>query len=328
MKHSHAVLRPAVNRPAFAPVGPPNPARRSAIGAIELTVAMVLSGTIGVFVLKSGAEPATAAWFRCVIGAVVMGSYCLVRGYLRNSGYTPQLVLLAAAGGAALVVNWVFLFAAYANTSIGIATTVYHVQPFLLILAAPLTFRERVTLTQTAWVALGFAGLVAIAQPWREPLTGDFMLGILQALAAAALYAVVVLIAKRITGVRPHVTVLIQTLVGAVALLPLVAWGSIGATWASGWPWLLGLGVIHTGIMYLLMYSAYPKLATPVIAVLGFVYPVAALFFDQIVFGTVLSSEQIAGIAAILVAGIAATRPARRTAAPAAADPTIGERSR
>lgn len=276
---------------------------------IELTVAMILSGTIGVFVVESGAEPATAAWFRCAIGALVMGLYCLARGYLRNSGYTPRLVVLAA-----LVANWVFLFASYSNTSIGIATVAYHVQPFLLILAAPLVFRERVTLRQCGWVALGFVGLVLIAQPWQESLTGGFMLGMAQAVAAAALYAVATLIAKRITGVHPHVTVLIQTLVGTVILIPLVAWSSVGSVWAGGWIWLLGLGVIHTGIMYLLMYSAYPKLPTPVIAVLGFVYPVAALVVDLIVYGTALTLPQIAGVVAILVAGIVVTRPKRPTA--------------
>ena len=305
-------------------------APRSAIapatrGVIQLAVAMVLSGTIGVFVLESGAEPATAAWFRCAIGSVAMGLYSLGRGYFRSSGYTQRLVLLAAAGGVALVTNWVLLFAAYRNTSIGIATVAYHVQPFLLILAAAVVLRERVTRVQVLWVALGFVGLLLIAQPWRQAASGAYVLGILQAVAAAALYAVATLIAKRITGVRPHVTVVIQLVVGAVLLAPLVSWGvsgggvggggGVGAAVATGWPWLLGLGVIHTGVMYLLMYSAFPVLRTPVIAVLGFIYPVVALVVDVVVYGTSLSLPQIMGVFAILAAGVANTRPGRRGAA-------------
>src|SRR5699024_6846776 len=110
------------------------------------------------------------------------------------------------------------------------------------------------------------------------------------------------------------VTVLIHTLVGTVILIPLVAWSAIGSVWANGWIWLFGLGVIHTGIMYLLMYSAYPNLPTPIIAVLGFVYPVAALAADLVVYGTALTSAQIVGVAAILTAGIVVTRPKRPVA--------------
>lgn len=272
---------------------------------------MILSGTIGVFVVESGAEPATAAWFRCVIGAMAMGAYCLARGYLRTSGYTARLLLVAVGGGLALVANWVFLFASYQNTSIGIATVAYHVQPFLLILAAPVVLRERITVRQGAWVAAGFAGLVLVTQPWSEPLTGRFMLGMGQAVAAAAFYAAATLIAKRLMGVRPHITVLIQTGVGAVVLVPFVTWVGIGGVWSQGWAWLVTLGVVHTGVMYLLMYSAYPKISTPVIAVLGFVYPVVALVVDIFAYGTSLSVAQGAGIAVILAAGIANTLPTR-----------------
>lgn len=243
-----------------------------------------------------------------MIGAVAMGLYCLARGYLRDSGYTRRLVAGAAGGGLALVANWVLLFAAYENTSIGIATVAYHIQPFLLVLAAPLVLRERVTARQAVWVAVGFAGLVLIAQPWREALTGTYMLGMAQAAGAAVLYAVATLIAKRITGVRPHVTVLIHVLVGTLVLAPLVTWGAVGQVVGQGWPWLLGLGVVHTGVMYLLMYSAYPKLTTPVIAVLGFVYPVVALVVDLVVYDTRFSLAQILGVAIILAAGIANAR--------------------
>lgn len=276
---------------------------------------MILSGTIGVFVLESGAEPATAAWYRCSVGAVAMGVYCLARGYLRSSGYTPRLMLLAAAGGLALVSNWVLLFAAYGNTSIGVATVAYHVQPFVLILAAAVLLRERVSRRQVMWVLLGFSGLLLIAQPWHEGLTGRYLVGIAQAVAAAALYAAATLIAKQISGVRPHVTVLVQLVVGTVVLAPLVTWSATSDVLAHGWPWLLGLGLIHTGVMYVLMYSAFPSLRTPVIAVLGFIYPVVALLADVMLYGTTLAFPQVVGVLAILTAGIANTRSPKTASA-------------
>lgn len=277
----------------------------------QLALAMVLSGTIGLFVLESGAQPTTAAWFRCAVGALAMGLYCWSRGYLSSSGYTARLLVLAAVGGAALVTNWVLLFASFGNTSIGVATVAYHVQPFVLILMSAVLLKERVTPVQVLWVLVGFAGLFLVAQPWRESLTGPYLIGIVQAVAAAVLYAAATLIAKRLTGVRPHVTVLVQLSVGTLLLAPAVSWATTGEVLGHGWPWLLGLGVIHTGAMYLLMYSAFPALRTPVIAVLGFIYPIVAVLVDVVVYDTSFTTPQLVGVLAILAAGFANTRAPR-----------------
>lgn len=279
-------------------------------GTIQLVIAMVLSGTIGLFFLKSGAAPVTAAWARCVIGALAMGLVCALCGYFRTSGYTPRLAGIAVLGGLALVVNWALLFAAYSNTSIGIATVTYHLQPFMLILAAPLVLKESITRRQGAWVTLGFVGLVLIAQPWHSAPSSNYFLGLLQALAAAAFYAAATLIAKKLPGVRPHVTVFVQMIVGVVILAPLLEWSRLGDELTGGWSWLVGLGLIHTCVMYVLMYSAFPRLEAVTIAVLGFVYPVVALVVDVTVFGTRLGVAEIAGVAAILAAGVGNARRA------------------
>lgn len=55
---------------------------RAGVGVAELAFAMVLSGTIGFFVVESDAAPQTVALARCLIGGVVLGLWCLARGYL------------------------------------------------------------------------------------------------------------------------------------------------------------------------------------------------------------------------------------------------------
>ena len=46
------------------------------------------------------------------------------------------------------------------------------------------------------------------------------------------------------------------------------------------WAWLVGLGVIHSGIVYVLFYSSYPRLPVVTIAVVAFVYPLVTLILD------------------------------------------------
>lgn len=56
-------------------------------------------------------------------------------------------------------------------------------------------------------------------------------------------------------------------------------WISAAATAVPGahWWWLAGLGLIHSGACYVLMYSAYPRLPVGTLAVVAFVYPGVAL---------------------------------------------------
>jgi drug/metabolite transporter (DMT)-like permease len=70
------------------------------------------------------------------------------------------------------------------------------------------------------------------------------------------------------------------------------------------WFWLVGMGVLHTGLSYVLIYGALPKLSTPVIAVLLFVYPVTAIVVDALVYGRALSPPQLGGMALIVVASL------------------------
>ncbi|HYO31986.1 MAG TPA: DMT family transporter [Nocardioidaceae bacterium] len=277
-------------------------AGRARVGAIELAAAMALSGTIGVFVIESQASPLTVAFARCAVGALALGLWCAARGYVTRPNLSRASSLLIVGGGLCLVANWVLLFASYQHTSIGVATVTYHVQPFLLVLFAPLVLRESLAVGQLTWVALGFGGLVLVAQPWTEPLTGGYGRGMIEAVGAAALYALATLLVKKVQGVRPHIIALIQLSLGALILLPLARFGELSRL--EGVPWLLTLGVVHTAVMYVLVYDSYPRLTTPTIAFLGFIYPVVAVAFDAAVYGHILSIAQVSGSILILLAGL------------------------
>ncbi|MGW1909881.1 DMT family transporter [Streptomyces sp. NPDC002076] len=290
-------------------------------GTAQLTTAMMLSGTLGVFVVESGASPFDVVFFRVLFGALALGGYVAARGLLRDHGFTRRTLGLAVLGGVFIVFNWVLLFSAYENTSISVATVVYHTQPFYVVLLGALLFRERITAAKVGWIALAFAGLVLVSgvTPADFASGGTYLLGIGQALLAALLYGLSTLVTKRITGVRPHLIALVQVLVGIPLLLPFADFGAMSGTgWR--WGWLVGLGLIHTGVMYVLMYAAYAKLPTAKIAVLAFVYPAVAMLMDWLVYGHHIGLVQALGVPLIVTASLKVTlaRPARRpVAAPA-----------
>ncbi|MFG3349616.1 DMT family transporter [Streptomyces sp. NPDC048018] len=278
--------------------------RNETRGTVELTLAMVLSGTLGVFVVESGASPFDVVFFRCLFGAVALGLYSLARGFFTGHGLTPRKFGLAALGGMFIVFNWVLLFEAYEVTSISFATVVYHTQPFFLVLLGAVVLRERISAAKLGWLGVAFAGLVLVSGV--RPGDTASLKGLGLALGAAVLYALSTIVTKRISGVRPHLVALVQVTVGIPLLLPFADFGAAGRL-GGGWGWLAGLGVIHTGLMYVLMYAAYAKLPTARIAVLAFTYPAVAMFADWAVYGHHIGLVQALGVPLIVLAGLRVT---------------------
>ena len=64
----------------------------------------------------------------------------------------------------------------------------------------------------------------------------------------------------------------------------------------------MAFGVIGTGIVDILLYSAYQKLPTHIIGALSFIYPVAAVIVDYVALGHHLQPLQLLGIVTILLA--------------------------
>ena len=272
-------------------------------GAAEMIVAMLMSGTIGWLVVASRQAPINIAFLRCVLGGATLALVCAALGLLRRKHLPPRTLALAVLGGAAIVANWVLLFAAYSRASISMATAVYNTQPFMLVGLGALVLRERVSASTVAWLAVAFVGLVCVVevQPAVLAVPGEYLQGVACAAGAAFLYAISSIITRHLKGTPPHLIALVQLAFGALALAPFIRYGTLPAT-PLHWAQLVTLGVVHTGIMYVLLYGAIQKLPTAMTGALSFIYPVVAILVDWFAFGQRLAWIQVVGAALILIA--------------------------
>ncbi|RXR00330.1 DMT family transporter [Pseudoxanthomonas composti] len=267
----------------------------------QLLVAEVLIGSVGVFVRESGQDPVTAVFYRCLFGALFLLAWGLARGHLR--GVLGDRVLLRGAviSGVLLVLNWVALFAGMARSSIGVATMVYHCFPFVMLILAALVLGERTRPADWAWTALAFLGVACSADPLRllGQVDATYLSGIGLTLLAAVLCGASLLMSRSVGRQRPFAVVTVQCCVGAAML----AGFSSSATLHLGahWGWLIGLGVIHSGIVYVLFYSSYRHLSVATIAVVAFVYPLVTLLLDYALYGHRLHAVQLLGLALIVL---------------------------
>ncbi|PSS51155.1 EamA family transporter [Enterobacter sp. FS01] len=268
-------------------------------GVWQMSLAMLISGSIGAFVLLSGLPVTEVVFWRCLIGAIAL--FLFIRFSKQPFSPLTKVTLgLAVLGGVALVVNWLLLFAAFERISIGLSTVVYNTQPFMLVLMGML-LGERVSLVKWGWLFLAFGGVVILlSSELRSGYEAGWLAGIGLALGAAFFYALTAIITRKLKTIAPQHIAFIQVLTGVVMLLPLAHMPAL----SGEFPWgiLLTLGIVHTGIMYQLLYSAIQKLPTPIIGSLSFIYPVVALIVDNLVFGHSLNLTQLAGGALILLA--------------------------
>lgn len=272
---------------------------------ISFIVAMVLQGTLGIFVAEAKLDSVTIVFFRCAFGSLVLAAYCAWKGFFVPANFQTKNVLLAVFSGVLMVTNWIAFFEAIHRIGISVSTIVFHVQPFLVLLIGALIFRERTALAKIVWIGIGFCGLVLATglHIGEMHMVADYATGIGYALFSALMYAGVTLTTKAMHGMRPHLTALIHCLVG---ILLLAFWISLSTLNISRvqWGWLAGVGMIHTALAYVLIYGALPKLKAGSIAVLTFIYPASAIGFDFLIYGHTLNLRQEVGLDLIVLAGL------------------------
>jgi drug/metabolite transporter (DMT)-like permease len=279
-------------------------------GVLMLASGGLLMGTIGVFVEEARLGAMTLVFFRCFFGMLALAAYCLYKGWLSPRQFTRRTLALAVFSGVLMVTQWVAFFDAIHRTSIAVATVVFHVQPFWVVLIGAALFHERLGADRLGWIGIAFVGLVLASGVLAEgSLQGHqrYLIGVAEALGGSVLYASVTLMAKSLGGLRPHLLTLTQCAVGAVCLpliAPFFAPLELAHISAAQWGWVIGMGVLHTGLSYVLIYGALPQLTTPVIAVLLFIYPLTAIAVDALVYGRALSVPQLGGMVLIVVASL------------------------
>ena len=293
-----------------------NAASTSRTGGVwRMALAMALSGTIGLFVIESGLPVELVVLSRCVIGALALGLWITARREWVTLARGDLLWM--AVGGMALVINWVALFHAYAFAGIGIATVVYHVQPFFLVLVSALG-GEVIGWRRVPFMVLALTGVVLSSGVVHEMQVAQtaashgqaVVYGVLLSLLAAALYTLTVVATRRVKQVPPAQTAMLQMTAGGAVLavwaLPMLlgaaAWRSTSVPLAQTLACIATLGLVHTAVMYVLMYGAFQRLGAAAIAILSFIYPAIALTVDLLWFGIRPDGWQWLGIAMIAAA--------------------------
>jgi len=264
---------------------------------------MAIFGTLGPFVRNISVSSGELALYRAVLAALMIGSILLITKQKIPVGKLKKEIPLLLLSGAAMGFNWIFLFQAYKFTTVSTATLSYYFAPVIVTLLCPILFKEKLTLKQIVCFIFSTLGIVLITGIGGGIDSSD-LIGIGFGLAAAVLYASVVLLNKFIKNVGGIHRTFLQFIAAIVVLIPYVAATSgvtLGSMNGTGWICLLFVGIVHTGICYSLYFTGLKDIPGQKAAILSYVDPLVAVVISVTVLSEPMSIQQVIG--GILILG-------------------------
>lgn len=269
-------------------------------GQVKLVSTMLIFGSIGIFVKNINLSSSEIALLRGAIGSIVLiiVSY-FVKQKVSFSSIKPNLVLLVLSGSA-IGFNWIFLFEAYRYTTISIATLSYYFAPVFVMAMSPFILKEKLTMVKIISILIAMMGLFLVINNGESGGTSSYNhpVGILYGLSAAALYASVILMNKFIKNQSDFDTTVVQLSVAAIILLPYVyikEGMDFSGLNSQSIILIIILGIIHTGLAYLLYFSSIKELNGQTIAILSYIDPISAVIFAALFLGEGMGVLQIIG---------------------------------
>lgn len=270
---------------------------------------MLIFGTIGVFRRYIPVSSAFLAFSRGIIGGLCILLFLKLKKKDHTEKIPAGVIRKLIVSGALIGINWILLFEAYSHTTVAVATLCYYMEPTIVTLLSPLVFRERLTGRKAACAAVAVIGMVLVSGV-LESARGGSLRGVLLGLGAALFYSAVVIMNKRTPGVDMYRKTIIQMLSAGAVMVPylLAAGGSAGAFTPAAVILLLVVGVVHTGIAYVLYFGGMDGLRGQTVAILSYIDPVSALLFSALLLREPLSASGILGAVMIIGSAIVSER--------------------
>ena len=216
--------------------------------------------------------------------------------FWKNKSHLLYLVI----SGVAMGTSWMFLYEAYAQIGVSIASLAYYCGPVIVMILSPIIFKEKMTWAKLLGFLAVILGMFCVnAQALSQ---GSISWGLIFGILSALMYAFMVIFNKKavsITGLENPMCQLITSFLTVAIFVGLKQGFLINITQGNLMPILL-LGVVNTGIGCYFYFSSIGDLPVQTVAICGYLEPLSALIFSVAFLGENLGLVQIAGAVLIL----------------------------
>ncbi len=201
--------------------------------------------------------------------------------------------------GSLLMVSTACFFGAIASIPLADTLAVVFVYPFVVTALSPWFLGERVGIWRWGAVAVGFVGALIVIRPGFQALTP----AMLMALGAGCIYAVYVLVTRKMAGSDPPLKTLLMTGVVGTVVMTLI----LPFVWITPTPAdlviMASLGVLAAAGHYMIIV-AHEWASAPQLAPYSYVEIVSATIVGYVLFSDLPAPMTWLGIIIIVLSGI------------------------
>ncbi|MBN2025760.1 MAG: EamA family transporter [Actinobacteria bacterium] len=271
--------------------------------------AAVIWGTVGVFLrwVDVPGQEYFVVFMRGIISLSLLTVIIFMAG-TRDKLHLGKHPVLLLFSGALLTFHWVMLMRAMNMLTIGDAVFITYLSPVLVAALAPLLLKEKLEGATVLALLLALAGMYLISMTGQTAAEGLNGTGILYALAAAASYALLLIILKVLREDTPTLTITFyQEAMLTILLLPFCAFRDFGVS-PKGWASLLVLGAVHTTLAALIFIYAVKRVKAQHVGIIAYLEPLSAVVFGLIFLGEQPGWQDLVGGLLIIAAGAVVLR--------------------
>jgi drug/metabolite transporter (DMT)-like permease len=269
-------------------------------GIIEIIIATLIWGTLGVIIKSIEMEPASIVAYRSLIAAPIIIFLLRRKRHLIENKKKGNFMLLVLSG-IAITLAWTAHFSAFKLTSIANTVILLYTGPVYVAVLSPLLLKEVRERKANICLILSVLGMLLI---YNQGLGNELNnKGLLFGALSGILFAFVIISTKKLSKYYSSLTIVgTQIIISAIILSPelLVEREVI----INNIILLLTLGIIHTAIAEFLYIDGLIKISAQKASTISYIEPASAIIYAIILFNEIPQGLEILGITLIALSNL------------------------
>jgi len=268
---------------------------------LKYIFALLLFGPNGIVASLIHLSSYEIVLLRTLIGSLLLiAIFFIAREKLTFYKYKTQSIFLAVSG-IAMGTSWIFLYEAYDEIGVSLASLAYYCGPVIVMILSPFLFGENLTKIKVCSFLVVLVGIFLVNGTAFE--NGVSVWGLACGLLSAICYSLMVMFNKKandITGLENSMLQLFVAFLTVAIFVGIKQGYRMEIDTQSIIP-ILVLGLLNTGIGCYFYFSSIGKLPVQTVAICGYLEPLSAVLFSVIFLKETMLPIQIIG--AVLIIG-------------------------
>lgn len=268
---------------------------------LKYIFALLLFGSNGIVASLIHLSSYEIVLLRTLIGSLLLiAIFFIAREKLTFFKYKTQSIFLAVSG-VAMGTSWIFLYEAYDEIGVSLASLAYYCGPVIVMILSPFLFGEKLTRIKVCSFLVVLVGIFLVNGTAFE--NGVSVWGLACGLLSAVCYSLMVMFnkkAKDLTGLENSMLQLFVAFLTVAIFVGIKEGYRMEIDTQSIIP-ILVLGLLNTGIGCYFYFSSIGRLPVQTVAICGYLEPLSAVVFSVIFLKETMFPIQIVG--AVLIIG-------------------------